>query len=104
MIGRRCFLLRASERVSLKKTYRCCQEIVSLWDDTYKGCLSLAHSFALTGAGASVSPRTGERRERRAAPPGGSNPHLNPSPLGQGERRNKRHGTDNRRTLPVSSY
>ena len=27
--------------------------------------LSLAHSFALTGAGASVSPRTGERRERR---------------------------------------
>ena len=29
--------------------------------------LSLAHSFALTGADASVSPRTGERRERRSA-------------------------------------
>src|SRR5262245_15578929 len=48
----------------------------------YKDRLSLAHSFALTGAGASVSPRTGERRERRAVPPGGSNP--SPSAFAQG--------------------
>jgi len=33
-----------------------------------KGFLSLTHSFALTGAGASVSPKTGGRRERRTVP------------------------------------
>ena len=53
-----------------------------------------------------ASPFARERGRVRVAPseivlPGGARtPHLNPLPLAKGERRNKRHGTDNRRTLP----